>query len=186
MSCLIQEAKHTAAIADFICTLLDIGGGGHSYEVYGISCPSELYDVFKDCKESGGFGHYADQIYAKLRRMNYLAYEGRYSKEEGHISSDDFLAFEPYKENRIYKHGEYLAYEVEGDDKYIRPTRTVNRFKIEKWHYQILRYLHFYLYQISEDGVFGTDFFKAIEALKQELESFIVRNQPDYAKLAWA
>ena len=183
MSCLIQEAKNTAAIADFIDTLLDIGGGGHSYEVYGIECPSELHDIFKDCKETGGFGHYADQIYAKLRRMNYLAYEGRYSKEEGYISSDNFLDFEPYKPNQLAKHGEYLFYEVEGDDKY---TRYINRFKVEKWHYQILRYLHFYLYQISEDGVYGTDFFKAIEVLKQTLESFIVRNQPDYAELAWA
>lgn len=186
MSCLIQKPENTAAIADFIDTLMDIGGGGHSYEVYGISCPTEIYKQFSDCKEEGGFGHYVDKIYEKLRRMNYLAYEGRYDgKEPGHISSDDFMDFEPYKSNQLAKRAEYLCYEVEGDDKYMRPTLMINRFRVEKWHYKILKYLHFYLYQISEDPIYNSEFYKAIEELNDELTSFIVRNQPEYAELQW-
>ena len=157
MSCLIQKPENTAAIADFIAELANVGYNGN-----GIVLPSVLHRelVNLGCYKDGWFE--PKLIYMALTALNYNAYEGRYP-DNGKVYPV------PYKENNIRKM-------VVWDN---------GRYKIEKWHYRMLKMIQFFNYQCEEEATYNTDLHKGMQDLENTLALFIIQNSAIYKGLRW-
>jgi len=165
MSCFIQKKENTAAIADFISALYNMG---HDY--FGMYPPDSIHTETRDLRDRYGYLK-EDALYIRLRYLNYLAYEGRYKHAtEESINSANFEDFEPYEANIVYKRAEWLG----------------GIYKVEKWHYKMLKMIQCYLYQCDESATKDEPMIKAVREVVNVLKTFIVMNQPEYDEIDWA
>lgn len=156
MSCMIQKPENTAAIAEYIAHLLNMG-----FDFCGMSAPESLFNELDTCKHVGYYEE--SEIYKKLRDLNRAAYVGRYPQEI--IDTSDVN----YKENTIDRRAEW----------------TGEHWNIENWHYQMLKMIQFFNYQCEEDATINDPLHKAMEQLEKALMQFIVMNSEEYNAQPW-
>ena len=128
------------------------------FEYNGMSCPESL-------RAEIGFGFVnARNIYYQLIELNRRAYFGRYKNE----NENDYVV-EEYKPHDISRRTEYEA----------------GHFKIEYWHYNILKQLSCFIYQCNEDANNENDLLKGLEDLEKSLAWFIVSNSAEFNRAEW-
>lgn len=155
MSCMIQKPENTAAIAEYISHLLNMG-----FDFCGMSAPESLFHELDECNIRGYYEE--SEIYEKLRDLNRAAYVGRYP---------DGLIVESmgYKENTIDSRAEW----------------TGEHWEIKNWHYKMLKMIQFFNYQCEEDATINDPLHKAMEQLEKALMQFIVMNSAQYNAQPW-
>lgn len=174
MSCIIQDPKNTAAIADYIERLLNM-----DYQTNGVSVPESLARVLFTLKCSDAIpfaGRYffdAEKIYKVLVTMNHGAYLNRYTAPGAERVPE-------YKPNRISKQTEYAPGEKDENGFY-----KDGHFIIESWHYQLFKMIQFYNYQCLEEPIDKTDLYKGMADLESALALFIIQNSEQYTAQPW-
>ena len=158
MSCMIQLPENTAAIADFVAGLLNMGS---AYEYFGFEAPEGMGLCLHDCRKAGRYEEAL--IYNALASLNLAAYLGRYPEEDDYSIAD-------YKPSRIHKRVDY----------------TGGEFVVDEWHYKILKMIQFFNYQCFEDATHEHPLFKAMQELENVLYRFIVNNTGIMSRLPWA
>ena len=166
MSCLIQSPENTAAIADYIASLLN-----HDFSCNGMTCPESLQRELDrlNCFKRGCYERQA--IYKALTDLNVSAYNGRYNEN---------ATPRPYKTNSIYRLCEH-DHGIKGENGFYK----YQHFIVAEWHYKILKMIQFFIYQCSEDNTDSTPLYKGMTDLEHELANFIVENSLPYVMQEW-
>ena len=160
MSCLIMNPEPLAALANAVETRLNCG-----YDYWGFEAPDSLYHELADCKKSRTY--FATAIYRKLYAVNVRAYNGRYGSHEE--PADETAPDIDVNQYKVHQGPEYREH----------------GFAVCPWHYQLAMLLDFWLYQTLEDVTRSDPLRLAMEAFRDSLYSFIIRNSPEYFNLRW-
>ena len=155
MSSFMVESRTLAYIANFIAVQMNHGLNYTHIASVDFSC-------FADCKKNG----YTDagEIYKKLYQLNFNAYHERY---DGRY--DDKCVIEKFPDTAIHKPVKYKDH---------CPV-------VEKWHYQMLKYMECYLYQCNEGNCSETEIYQAVKRFQNNLMCFIVHNSAEYQAAKW-
>ncbi len=164
MSCYILDAEKMAGLAEYIAALANMG-----LDYFGYYIPDSLARALSDCRDRSGFMN-AEKVYLRLFDLNATAYAGRY-KDETKPEPEPRPA--PYPQ--IYKARE---------QEYIEDLNEYY-FKIEQWHYDLLKLTQIYIYQCSESPAYNEPLYKALEELERAQERYILYNQPEYIRAPW-
>ena len=157
MSCCVLSTTHIAILARGIEKLINAPG----MKEYGTH---NLLRVFGDCRTEG----WADEekIYTKLYKLNLKAYENRYNEK-----GDDYVP-------RPFNYPDILPFP--------KPSKKIlHCYEVTAAHYQFLKLLRSYKYQINEDGLEGNEIRKEIEKVIQNLKNYIINNNEEYNKAKW-
>lgn len=127
---------------------------------FGIDFPCEL-------RESLGSGILTgDKIFNELMKLNIESLKCRY----------------PVEYSNMIGHVEYIAEcDIWKRNVYNNDGCPV----MERWHYQILKSLDFYLYQSCEGDCYKTKLYKSIESLRDLWGYYIARNHIAYDIAEW-
>ncbi len=168
MSSMIQKTENTAAIADYIARLLNMG-----FDTNGMSAPETLGRELDrlGCNNRGYFEE--SKIFEALVNLNYTAYLGRYPEQDAEPVPE-------YKRNDISARAEYTHGEPDANGYY-----NEAHFVISEWHYKIYKIIQFFNYQCSEDATENNALYKAMNDLETALAKFIVANTAIYAAQRW-
>lgn len=168
MSSMIQKTENTAAIADYIARLLNMG-----FDTNGMSAPETLGRELDDlgCSDRGYFEE--SKIYEALVNLNYAAYLGRYPDKNADPAPE-------YKRHDISARAEYTHGEPDEHGYYNNA-----HFVIAGWHYKIYKMIQFFNYQCCEDATHENKLYKAMKELETDLAQFIVANTAEYNALRW-
>ena len=163
MSCFICDSKTISAITDLICKIAD---GYADSDLTVVSGNYHLIKAVSDCRDRHGYSEEA--IYKKLYAENYKAFAGRYKDHQIDVIIPE------YKPYSIIKQPEYDFVEKFGSYRVIKP-----------WHFQMLKYLDCYLYQVDEDSTHNDELVSGIQELRNDFANTILRNIPEYITAEW-
>lgn len=157
MSCCVLSPKHIATLARGIEKLINAPG----MKEYGTQ---DLLRVFRDCRTEG----WADEnkIYKKLYALNLEVFNSRYDKKKEVIPEipEDIPDLLPFpREN----------------------TNEFHIYRITPKHYQFLKLLECYYYQINEDGFEKNEIRLELKKVIRNLQNFIKDNNEEYDKAKW-
>lgn len=157
MSCFIMNADAIGTLATSLEKVLNMG-----FNFFGFEAPESLFNALRDCENPRGFFD-ENKIYAALYNLNCHAYCTRYKEE-----TYDDLPNVDFTRCNIVKRAGYN-----------------NHYMVEKWHYQLLKLLDCFIYQVSEDGTRNHDLTLALKDMRLVLMAFIIHNNDIYAGLPW-
>lgn len=157
MSCCVLSTTHIAILARGIEKIINAPGLNDFKS-------ENLSKVFEDCRTEG----WADEekIYKKLYELNLKAYESRY-KEIG----DNYIP-KPFNYPDILPFPEVSK-------------TTFHVYEVTPAHYQFLKLLRSYNYQINEYGLEENKVRKELEKVVQKIKNFIIDNSEEYNKAKW-
>lgn len=157
MSCFIMNAETIGTLAASLEKVLNMG-----FNFFGFEAPGSLFNALRDCENPRGFFD-EKKIYAALYELNSRAYCARYKEE----SADDLPKVD-FNRCNIVKRAEYN-----------------NHLIVAKWHYQLLKILDCFIYQVSEDVTRSHALTLALKDMRLVLMAFIIHNNDIYANLPW-
>lgn len=157
MSCTVLSTQHIATIARGIEKIINAPGLNEFKS-------ENLSKVFGDCRTEG----WADEekIYKKLYELNLKAYEERY-KEKG----DNYIP-------KPFNYPDILPFPK------VSKT-TFGIYELTPAHYQFLKLLESYNYQICEDGLKENEVRKELIKVVEKIKKFIINNNEEYDKAKW-
>ena len=156
MSAFIMNLDTIAALAEYIHTLNYVG-----FDFFGYSIPFSLNQALNLETRTGN----EKKIFNALYGLNVKAVNERYS------DSEPTTAEMPKDYKTIY-----------------HPSNWDNEnsiYKIEAWHYQLLKTLQCFIYQCTEGEAIHTPLYKALEELEKTIVFFIAQNNPLYRAAQW-
>ena len=165
MSCNVLNEVKIFNLANFIGLCFNSNFNGFNY--LGFSVNTRYKYVFDDCKNTG-CGPYSPALIAnKLYMLNEAAYNSRYKDNEPaaglDISDLDISDFIIYK-----------------------PRKVVNCNDVaQPWHFELLKIIQCYIYQVSEDQTRDDDIVKFLKDLEYTLLCFIVTSDDRFKNVSW-
>lgn len=168
MSCFVMKSERIATLAAYIATVLNQTN-------FSLCIPEDGLHQFADCTfpdEKTLFDE--EKIYRKMYLFNVEAYRERYRVEPNEYP--DFVLVPDFRPDRASL-----------------PPRIWNKgcqWKIGNWtitpeHYSLLKSFDCYLYQTAEGKCLDSEFRKELKFLRDDLQSFIVFNTPEYINAKW-
>lgn len=136
------------------------------YNFWGFEAPASLYDALRDCKVSCAY--FTEKIHKKLYAVNIRAYNRRYNS---HKEPADEEALDIDMRKYIIHHP---------------PEYKEHNFAVRPWHFQLAKLLDFWLYQTAEDATHNDPLRLAMVEFRDNLYTFIIRNNPEYTNTQWS
>lgn len=165
MSCFVMKPERIATLAAYIAYVLN----RNEFTLY----PEDGLYQFADCTlpdETTFFDE--EKIYRKMYLFNVEAYRERYPDEPN--ENPDFVPeFRPDRAAvppKIWHRGD---------------SRKIGYWTITPEHYALFKSLECYLYQTAEGKCLDSDFRKELKFLRDDLQSFIVFNTPEFVLAEW-
>ena len=165
MSCNVMSEVKIFQLSNFIGFCFNSSFNGYNY--LGFKVNTRYKYVFNDCKNTG-CGPYSPALIAnKLYKLNEVAYNSRYKDNEPAAGLDvsdldisDFTIHKPRK----FSNGYDIA---------------------QAWHFELLKIIQCYIYQVSEDLTRDDDIVNFLKDLEYTLLCFIVTSDDRYKKVSW-
>lgn len=155
MSTFIMNSISIAQLAEYISALNYVG-----YDFFGYSIPESLNNALNLTRTAD-----EKKIFNALYALNVKAVNGRYNDNTPDTT-------EMPKEYKTIFH--VKAWDGKN-----------STYKIEPWHYQLLKRLQCFIYQCTEDATINDPLYKALKDLEHTIIYFIVTNSPEYSAAIW-
>ena len=134
-------------------------------DAFGVTIPDELFKEFK--KDNGGKMLTGKSIFDSLAALNAESLKQRYP-----YYYEEMVGTPVYLPNcDIWRHQVYNLHD--------------GIYRVEQWHYQVLKSLRCYLYQSCEGDCYERPLYKALELFGYVWGSYIAQNQPEYELAEW-
>lgn len=165
MSCYVLNEVKIFNLANFISFCFNSSFNGFNY--LGFEVNTRYKYIFNDCMNDG-YGPYSPALIAnKLYKLNEVAYNLRYKNNEPaaglDISDLDISDFTIHK-----------------------PRKFSNGYDIAQvWHFELLKIIQSYIYQVSEDLTRDNDIVKFLKDLEYTLLCFIVTSDDRFKNISW-
>ena len=161
MSCFIVNPKTVAKIANYIAAQIN---GGYNCTHLSVDIPSGFV---RSVVNESGFAN-PEKIYKSLYTLNYVAFCTRY--EGRHQENLDRC------EENI---GNFAEYDT--------PIAGLFDHQIGAQHYQMLKSMHCFLYQCTEDSELEKfNSYIVVSRMIKALESAIIGRSPEYQAAEWS
>lgn len=134
-------------------------------DAFGLYFPRELFEEFK--KDNGGKMLTGESIFNSLAALNAESLKQRYT--DGYEEMIGMPKYMP--ECDIWRHQVYDLHN--------------GIYRIEQWHYQVLKSLDCYLYQSCEGDCYMRPLYMALERFRDKWGNYIASNQPEYELADW-
>ena len=165
MSCYVLNEVKIFNLANFIGLCFNNSFNGFNY--LGFEVNTRYKYIFNDCMNDG-FGPYSPALIAnKLYILNEVAYNSRYKDNEpadglniSDLDISDFIIHKP----RVFSNGYDIA---------------------QAWHFELLKIIQSYIYQVSEDLTREDDIVNFLKDLEYTLLCFIVASDDRYKNVNW-
>lgn len=155
MSAFIMNPVSIAQLAEYISALNYVG-----YDFFGYSIPESLNNALNLTRAAD-----ERKIFNALYALNVKAVNGRYNDNTPDTA-------EMPKEYKTLFH--VKAWDGKN-----------GIYKIEPWHYQLLKRLQCFIYQCTEDATINDPLYKALKDLEHTIIYFIATNSPEYSRAIW-
>ena len=166
MSCAMMSPEPLAAIANAVETLLNSG-----FNYFGFDAPDELVSACAglcDGPRTSRPLYCAENIYRKMYALNATAYNGRYTRMDDEEADSAAPSIDG---------GQYQVHHP--------PEYREHHFAVQPWHYKLAMLLDCWLYQTNEDATRADPFRLGMQALRNSLYQFIVKNSDEYCANQW-